>query len=99
MSLDNEKGLFPDFSEDELAALPRPPAPTYPAQADGDLVRLPPEMWFNAPPQGSAPRADLETVLAFVLRLREASGRIEYPPHVEAALRLRAWLETGAQNR
>jgi hypothetical protein len=39
------------------------------------------------------PRADLEAVLAFVLRLGTQFPGKEYPPHVLAAIRLRRWLE------
>jgi hypothetical protein len=43
------------------------------------------------------PRADLEAVLAFVLRLGTQFPGQEYPPHVLAAIRLRRWLEGEAQ--
>jgi hypothetical protein len=57
------------------------------------------EAWNGTPepPAPPLPRADLEAVLAFVLRLGTQFPGQEYPPHVLAAIRLRRWLEGEAQ--
>lgn len=80
----------------------------YRAQADGDLltlqerVRACREAWNlvshdNAALEAelAAIRADLETVLGFVERLSALLPDGERPAHVSAALRLRAWMESG----
>ena len=87
---DNVSGFIPPLSADELAAMSAPPA--YPMQRDGEMVR-PASVLFG---RGVQHRVDLETVLAFVERTGALLPGEEPPAHVNAALRLRAWLRRQA---